>query len=81
MMPELKAAAVRAERDRLRRLVAELDAYIEFMVKANEAPISNAWIHGWRCPQEDIDKGAQFRQRIAALRLGGDDTPTERNEP
>jgi len=41
--------------------------YIDFLNKANEAPISMAWIHGWRCPQEDIDKGNELREKIKQI--------------
>lgn len=51
----------------LHALVAELDAYVDFLNEANRGPISLASVHGWRCPQADIDKGVAFRQRIREL--------------
>ncbi len=55
------------EVERLQALVDLQAEYIEFLTTANEGPISNAWAHGWRCPQADIDKGADYRRRIADL--------------
>ena len=49
-------------------LIRKLDEYIEFLGKANAGPISNAFVHGWRCPQEDIDTGERLRKEIAELR-------------
>jgi hypothetical protein len=51
----------------LEELVATQDSYIAFLNKANETPIGSAYAHGWRCPQADIDRGAEFRKRIADL--------------
>ncbi len=44
------------------------DEYLEFLNDANEAPISIAHNHGWKCPKEDIDKGEDFRNRIEFLK-------------
>lgn len=54
--------------DYVRLLIDELDAYIAWLNEANNGPISLAYAHGWRCPQSDIDKGKQFRERISKLR-------------
>ncbi|MDZ4341324.1 MAG: hypothetical protein U1E51_02670 [Candidatus Binatia bacterium] len=44
------------------------DEYIDFLHKANESPITTAFVHGWRCPEEDLQKGEQYKREIAALR-------------
>ncbi len=49
-------------------LIAKLEEYLQFINEANEAPISNAYIHGWRCPEEDIEKGKKFREEIKQLK-------------
>lgn len=55
--------------DALRELVKKLDEYIAFLDKANAGPISNAFVHGWRCPQKDIETGDRLRKEIEALRI------------
>lgn len=42
--------------------------YIEFLNKANHQPISIAASHGWKCPQQDIEKGIEFRKQIDQLK-------------
>lgn len=49
-------------------LIAKLDEYIMFLDKANEAPTCSAYIHGWRCPENDIKKGEELRKEISKLR-------------
>jgi hypothetical protein len=56
-----------AETERLRTLADTYAAYVEFLNEANESPISLAFVHGWRCPDEDIRRGREFRERIAEL--------------
>ena len=38
--------------------------YLDCLNKSNMGAITMAWVHGWRCPQEDIDKGEEFRKRL-----------------
>lgn len=49
-------------------LAQKLDEYIAFLDEANHVPVSVAYVHGWRCPQKDIDKGERLRMEIAKLR-------------
>ena len=51
-------------------LVSKLDEYIEFLFNCNQAPVSNAYAHGWRCPQADINKGVTLREEIRTIRQG-----------
>ena len=51
-----------------KKLINKLDEYIVFLNNVNEGPISLAWIHGWKCPKEDIEKGKQLRKEIEELR-------------
>jgi len=48
-------------------VIIELQQYIKFINEANENPINIAALHGWKCPQEDIDKGIEFRDKIEQL--------------
>ncbi len=41
--------------------------YAAFLNIANEAPIRIAHAHGWRCPDEEVQAGQHYRDRIAAL--------------
>ena len=52
-----------------RALISKLDEYLAFLDKANKGPIIIAHVHGWRCPQQDIDKSKQLRDEIEQLRL------------
>ena len=38
--------------------------YIEFLNKCANGVYGIAHVHGWRCPQEDIDKGIEFRRLL-----------------
>ena len=38
--------------------------YLEFINKANESAITIAWVHGWRCPEADMQKEQEFRERL-----------------
>ena len=49
------------------KLVRLLGEYIQFLNDANEGPIGLAHVHGWRCPQTDIDRGVEYRQSITEL--------------
>ncbi len=42
--------------------------YVEFLNTANEGPITMAYVHGWRCPEADVQKGQELR---TALGVGG----------
>ena len=50
------------------KLIKKYDEYIAFLHEAMESPISMARVHGWSCPQKDIDKGEQFRKEISDLK-------------
>ena len=49
-------------------LIKLYEGYIEFLGNANQGAVTMAYVHGWRCPQEDIDKGLEYRKRISALK-------------
>ena len=55
------------EIDRLGKLVVLHERYELFLSDANEGPIGMAYVHGWSCPQKDIEQGERFRQEIAEL--------------
>ena len=38
--------------------------YITFLNEATKGVYGLALCHGWSCPQEDIDKGAEFRKKL-----------------
>ncbi len=38
--------------------------YLECLNKSNSGAFIMAHIHGWKCPQEDIDKGIEFRRLL-----------------
>lgn len=59
---------LRRENRGLRELVAELDAYWAWVDKENSGHVVLAHSHGWCCPQDVIDKGTEWRAKIAALR-------------
>ena len=49
------------------RLEARLDLWVEYhkwLNEANMAPIKLAWLHGWRCPAEEVAKGNDYRKRL-----------------
>ena len=50
-----------------KNLITELQGYVKFLNEVNENPIAIATIHGWICPQEDMDKGIEFREKIQQL--------------
>lgn len=52
----------------LNELVNKLDEYIQFLDIANRDAIGMAYAHGWRCLQEDIDKGIKLRKEIEMIR-------------
>lgn len=45
-----------------------LEEYIDFLNEANQGAISIAHAHGWRCSEEHIRKGYDFRNKIADLK-------------
>ena len=38
--------------------------YHAFVNKANEGAITLAYVHGWRCADEDVAKGVEYRKRL-----------------
>lgn len=38
--------------------------YVAFLEKADKMPYDMALIHGWRCPDEDVERGKQFREKL-----------------
>ena len=38
--------------------------YIHFLNEASRGVYGLAVAHGWSCPQEDIDKGIEFREKL-----------------
>ena len=38
--------------------------YIAFLKVANQGPATMAHVHGWRCPDEDVKRGEQFRKDL-----------------
>lgn len=52
----------------LEQLVTKQEEYIQFLGKANEAPISIAFNHGWRAYQDDFNKAGEFRKIIGELK-------------
>lgn len=62
------------DEDTLRKALnrmAELEArdqvwrdYVAFLAMAEEGPCEIAAIHGWRCPDEHVEQGRQFREKL-----------------
>ena len=52
----------------MNELIELYEEYLAFLNMANQAPTQMAYIHGWRCSEEVIKKGAEYRKRIAELR-------------
>lgn len=52
----------------LEALINEYEAYLEFLNEANEGPIGIAYVHGWRCPEVEVQRGKDFRLRLIELR-------------
>lgn len=41
--------------------------YVELVNEGNAGAISLAHVHGWRCPDEIVNRGSHYRDRIAQL--------------
>jgi hypothetical protein len=52
----------------VKKLIETYDNYLKFLNMANNAPCSIAYAHGWKCPDEDIEKGIAFRKEIQELK-------------
>jgi len=50
-------------------LIKKLEEYIEFLNKANESPINIASAHGWKCSQQDVEKGQRLRDEIESIKF------------
>lgn len=50
------------------QLINKFDEYLNFLNEANNGPINIAWIHGWRCSKDDIEKGENLRKEIENLK-------------
>jgi hypothetical protein len=59
---------LRIEGGEMNDLIAVYDNYLKFLNEANESPIYLAYAHDWRCPQEDLNKGAEYRMQIGELK-------------
>ena len=53
---------------RIKELTELYDEYLAFLYEANRGPVGMAYVHGWRCPDEDVKKGQEYRDRIASLK-------------
>lgn len=56
----------------LRAKLALWAEYHEFAAEADKPAYLSATLHGWKCPQEDVDKGADYRKRLG---IGEGDAP------
>jgi len=52
----------------IKELIKTYDDYLEFLKKSNEEPLSIAWAHGYKCPEELIVQGHCFRENINNLK-------------
>lgn len=52
----------------MKELIALYDEYIDFLNAANETPVTIACIHGWRCQEQDVKKGVEYRLKIDDLK-------------
>lgn len=57
-------AALTSKIEALERQIALWKEYHAFLNKSMEGPIALAWIHGWRCPDDEVKKGADFRAKL-----------------
>jgi hypothetical protein len=61
---ESKITELQEQVARLNGVVDLFNEYLSFLDEANEAPITLAYAHGWRCPEKDVEKGKKFREAI-----------------
>jgi len=49
-------------------IIGALWGYIDFLERANQVPITLAYIHGWRSPSSDVEEGEKLRLKLDSLR-------------
>lgn len=62
------ALATRAYAAGVEAAIKEYEGYLAFLDQANNSPIMMAFVHGWRCPDADVEQGKAWRDRLTALR-------------
>ena len=43
------------------------EEYAKFLSTTMDGPVGVAHVHGWGCPEADVERGQELRDRIAAL--------------
>lgn len=49
------------------KLIQAYQKYIHFLGKAYDAAFTLAWVHGYRCSEQEIEFGQQLRNAIKEL--------------
>lgn len=65
-----KAETLEAENRRLLEALELEQEYMDFVEESNKSAISIAYIHGWRCPENEVIKGQEYRDKIKAALEG-----------
>ena len=60
-----------------KQLIEAYEEYIGLLTEAEAALMSFAYIHGWRCPEDLVERGKECRAKIANLK----DADAELNPP
>jgi hypothetical protein len=70
--------------DSVNDLIATYDAYIDLLSESERDLLGLAYVHGYRCPSDMVERGAVLRGRIAILKhqvtdSGGKEQPNSRD--
>ena len=53
----------------MHEIIEAYEEYVELLNEQTDQIVGLAINHGWRCPQEMVDKGIELRQRIQDLKF------------
>jgi hypothetical protein len=51
------------------QLIEAYEEYIQLLAEAEAALMSFAYVHGWRCPEDLVERGKECRAKIAELKI------------
>jgi hypothetical protein len=52
----------------VQKLIAAYDEYIKLLEESEKGMIGLAYVHGYRCPENLVSRGAELREKIARLK-------------
>ena len=52
----------------MKDLIKLYDEYLKFINETEKGLVSLAYVHGWRCPDADVAKGIEYREKIGELK-------------